>query len=421
MHYLRPIVCSLASFVVFPSILVGQYEPYGGGDFSPYGNSSPAFDNSSPAYGNSSPAFDNRVPENELRNAPGGMRWNSDTPTAEPWYQPAPPDSAYRPERAASYAPEQASPYDRPTQDFGGGTLPPWGPPPDVYSIAPEGMRRPAPPPARPQAEPAPPLNANPAASPASEGGSQDVPNEPQNEFFEPDPDDLKEDYLWYQPSTWEDFGWDTTIELGMNGSAGNSRTNSLKAGFKAERETEIYKFLFDVVHNRAATEDVSTQNNVLSKLRLDRKLGESRWSLFAQGYGEYDEFKDFDARLVGNLGATYMFLKTETTKLSGDFGSGVSHEIGGFDDSYTPEAVFGLDFKHQLSKRQKLYAKCDFFPDWGDWSSYRVVTDTGWELLLDEEWGLNLKIGVIDRYDSTPGSRKPNDLDYSMLLLWKL
>ena len=39
---------------------------------------------------------------------------------------------------------------------------------------------------------------------------------------------------------------------------------------------------------------------------------------------------------------------------------------------------------------------------------------------MLDEDSNLNLKIGVIDRYDSTPNGRKPNDFDYSVLLLWK-
>jgi hypothetical protein len=29
------------------------------------------------------------------------------------------------------------------------------------------------------------------------------------------------------------------------------------------------------------------------------------------------------------------------------------------------------------------------------------------------------LKLSVIDRYDSTPQGARPNDLDYSTLLLW--
>ena len=33
----------------------------------------------------------------------------------------------------------------------------------------------------------------------------------------------------------------------------------------------------------------------------------------------------------------------------------------------------------------------------------------------------LSLKVSAFDRYDSTPQGRRPNDLDYALLLLWKL
>ena len=41
--------------------------------------------------------------------------------------------------------------------------------------------------------------------------------------------------------------------------------------------------------------------------------------------------------------------------------------------------------------------------------------------MLLDEATNMSLKLGIIDRYDSTPNGLKPNDLNYSLMLLWKL
>ena len=38
-----------------------------------------------------------------------------------------------------------------------------------------------------------------------------------------------------------------------------------------------------------------------------------------------------------------------------------------------------------------------------------------------DEASNLHLKVLVIERYDSTPEGREPEDIDYSILLLWKL
>ena len=46
---------------------------------------------------------------------------------------------------------------------------------------------------------------------------------------------------------------------------------------------------------------------------------------------------------------------------------------------------------------------------------------DAGWEVLLSQAANLSLKIGVVDRYDSTPNGRERNDLNYTALLLWKL
>jgi hypothetical protein len=33
----------------------------------------------------------------------------------------------------------------------------------------------------------------------------------------------------------------------------------------------------------------------------------------------------------------------------------------------------------------------------------------------------LSLKTGVVDRYDSTPNGRLPNDITYFVTLMWKL
>ena len=49
------------------------------------------------------------------------------------------------------------------------------------------------------------------------------------------------------------------------------------------------------------------------------------------------------------------------------------------------------------------------------------MVSTLNWEVLLDEVANLSLKLSVSDRYDSTPFGRRPNDVDYGLLLLWKI
>jgi hypothetical protein len=133
----------------------------------------------------------------------------------------------------------------------------------------------------------------------------------------------------------------------------------------------------------------------------------------------EYDEFKAFDLRLAPNAGIAYLLAKTDVTMLKGRLGAGVSHEINGPDDRWVPEAVFGGDFAHHFSKRQKFTWTVDYFPEWSDFGNYRFVSDVAWSVALDEASKLNVKLSVNDRYDSTPNGRKPNDVIYALLLLW--
>jgi hypothetical protein len=100
--------------------------------------------------------------------------------------------------------------------------------------------------------------------------------------------------------------------------------------------------------------------------------------------------------------------------------GGGTSREIGGSEQKFVHEGVLGIDASHTLTKRQKLSINVDWFFDWTNFAEYRLNSKASWELILDSESHLSLKLGVIERYDSTPNGAKPSDLDYSALLLWK-
>ena len=103
-----------------------------------------------------------------------------------------------------------------------------------------------------------------------------------------------------------------------------------------------------------------------------------------------------------------------------GRFGAGASREFGGPDNEWKPEALFGMDYDHQVNARNKLIAKADYFPEWRDFSNFRFIMDLSWEYLIDADGNLSLKLGAVDRYDSTPNGAKRNDVNYSALLLYK-
>ena len=227
---------------------------------------------------------------------------------------------------------------------------------------------------------------------------------------------------VWYQPAYW--FGlvpWDIGFELGLNGTEGINNALSIRTGGHLKLETKFWKYDTSLVYSKNTTNGVETQNNALLDVRVDRLLGESPWSLFYLNQELYDEFQAFDLRVSLNTGVGYQIVDTETTNMLTRFGAGASREFGGPDVRWAPEALFGLDYEHNISRTQRLIATVDYFPEWEDFNLFRVVTDMGWEVDLDQPRNLSLKFSILDRYDSTPNGVDHNEINYAALLIWGL
>jgi len=250
-------------------------------------------------------------------------------------------------------------------------------------------------------------LDADVAEEAAEELDAEEIP-EPTYSWYEL--------HYWFPPKLWE-----ASVELGVNGSEGNSNTLNTSVGANAKRETERQIWELDFTYTNNTANSVETANQGLFTSHYDWLLPDSPLSVFQNSSLEFDRFRAFDIRWATNLGLSYNVIKTKSTKLNLRLGSGVSQEVGGPEERYVPEATYGLNFKHQLNKLQKITAKVDYFPDWQDYGDYRINSDLSWEILLSEPMDLSLKLGILDRYDSTPEGAEANDLNYVLLLLWKL
>ncbi len=229
-----------------------------------------------------------------------------------------------------------------------------------------------------------------------------------------------KEVVQWYQyPQRWMK-GWDSNAEFGINGSDGNATTLALQTGLELKRKSDLHDFAIDFDYRQASTRQQTTENNGRVNVDYDRLIADTSWALFGKFGMEWDQFKAFDLRLNLNGGLGYHWIREDNASLVTRFGAGASREIGAPIDEWTPEAVFGIDSERQLNSRNKVTAKLDYFPAWEDFSDFRVVADAAWEILLDDSDNLSLKLAATDRYDSTPQGAKPNDIYYSLLLLYK-
>lgn len=215
--------------------------------------------------------------------------------------------------------------------------------------------------------------------------------------------------------------GWTRTVDLGVLGSDGNTETFGARAAVGAVRKTDYMETTVGLsyVYNTDNGEKTKSRGELTA--RNDWLFGaESRWGFFAEGKVEYDEFQDWDWRISGFVGPSYAFIRNDKTLLRGRVGAGGAYEIGGDDEGFEPELLFGLDFEHKLNDRNKLFASAEYIPSLSDFPDYRANAKAGWEILVDEATNMNLKLGVTDRYDSNPGEGfKKNDVEYFITLGW--
>jgi putative salt-induced outer membrane protein YdiY len=229
----------------------------------------------------------------------------------------------------------------------------------------------------------------------------------------------ILEDPGWHvwSPAFWDP--WEGNVELGLSGTDGNSETFNVRFGMNAKHKTPTFVQTLQVTSIQKTASGVTTANTALIDGRLEWPMPQSRWNYFIHGLWEYDEFKAFNYRISGDTGPGYEFIQTDATTLMGRSGLSVSHEVGGPEDAWNPELLFGGEFKHKFNPTHSISAKFDYYPTIANWGDFRLNSQASWEIALSPSWGLSLKLSVIDRYDSTPEGAKPNDLDYSTLLLW--
>lgn len=299
---------------------------------------------------------------------------------------------------------------------------------PPVYSAAPGAAEYsqtiPAlPQPLNPPSEPAPapfgpPLDTPPETIPTPPAGK--APDQSPDASVADAPVLVEEPAPWWMYGTqdWLNF-WKGSVELGVTGSEGNSQAFNYQLGVDAKRKTEQTVLDFDLKYYRKSADSIETNHRLFAEARWEWLFADSPWTWYVHETTEYDEFTAYDVRVTVDTGLGYALIDNEITSWIARAGAGASREIGSPDESWVPEAVFGTQFEHQLSKRQKLSFSTDYMPDVTNFSDYRLTSKAGWEVLLDEEMNLSLKLSVLDRYDSTPNGVKPNDLDYTVTLLW--
>lgn len=214
--------------------------------------------------------------------------------------------------------------------------------------------------------------------------------------------------------------GWSGSVELGLTGASGNNENFSFRTAANAGREDDRSADKIGIAYTYSSDDGNQTQNRFTADARHDWKFTDSKWRVYFGGNYEFDEFQDWDHRVSLGPGVGYQAIESEKTSLLLRAAALGTREFGGSDDRWHPEADLGFDLLHQLTERQSLEVNFDLYPSLDPFGPYRFEGDAAWRIELDPEASLFLRIGVEDRYDSSPGlGKKRNDVNYYATIGW--
>lgn len=198
---------------------------------------------------------------------------------------------------------------------------------------------------------------------------------------------------------------WKFTLDLGVNGSTGNTETLDVRLGLLGAYEDKSMRTKFDLVYYYGEADGDRNTNKFTAGARNDWLLSESYWFYFAEGRFDHDEFQSWDWRVSGAGGVGYEFYDHETFTLLGRVGLGAVYEQGSDNEGVEPEALLGLDLKWKITEKQTLAASTTFYPALGDVGEFRAISGLDWTLDLDAAKGLKLKFGLHHEYQSVVDS----------------
>lgn len=213
---------------------------------------------------------------------------------------------------------------------------------------------------------------------------------------------------------------WKSSVEVGLNGSDGNTSRQSLRLNLNTVRRWKHMESSVRGAYRMSSNNGERDQSQLVVDARNDWIVKDgSPWRYFATARLEYDEFQPWDARTSGFGGVGYQLLQTESTTLLGRGGFGGSRAFG-LDEEFRSEAFIAADLTFSFSETQRLRAAVEYLPDTGDLNQFRLNTDASWEMKLDPKSELYLRIGVANRYDSQTHERaSESDVDYFVNVGW--
>jgi putative salt-induced outer membrane protein YdiY len=212
--------------------------------------------------------------------------------------------------------------------------------------------------------------------------------------------------------------GWERNIEMGLDGSAGVSQSETLRLGLEFKYEDDKDRWRSNTIYYIDRSEGETTEQKTHTDLTKDWLLKDSKWFYFIHSGFDWDRFKDWDYRIRQYGGKGYQFIKSEKWGVRGRLGLGARHIIGTeISNETTVEGLLGFTIQRNIKDKHTMECRNTFYPSLTNVGEHRNVTDVNWNIKFDYFRGFGLKVGAYNEYDSTETSK--NDLDYYASITW--
>ncbi len=225
-----------------------------------------------------------------------------------------------------------------------------------------------------------------------------------------------------YSDQCWEYVEvWTKRFELGGTFLSGNTDRDYVTTGLNLEKSDNDNLFEFEIGGRWGQANGVRDANRWYGNATLDIART-TNWIVFVTNKNTYDEFENLDWRGTISSGLGYRFINEGDKRLIIRIGPGGTREI--YNSPTLKRTTFDvfaeLEFKWPLSDHIKLEHKQTWTPSVDVAQILRVTTETGLLFKLDNQDRWNLRMGLLQVYNSFPNAgRKKSDYTGSVSLVY--
>lgn len=212
---------------------------------------------------------------------------------------------------------------------------------------------------------------------------------------------------------------WSGRLQVGIQGSQGNSETQSNAIRAEALRDTGRERLSLAIQRNKESQDDEDTRDETRATARLERDWTE-RFFLFGETEAEKDEFEEIDLRVRAVIGPGYFLIRRPGHEYKLRMGLGYEHvDYVEGDSESNIISTFGWDYRYDWLPWARLTHTLTLIPEIDNQpaDNFRADSRLGAEFPLGTRESLwTLRGELAHEYENQP-EPGVEELDTSYLL----